>query len=266
MTSYKEHQKELKAPDELQKLGQQAVPWLEQHGKNVVVAVVVTLLIVGGALFARDMSKKSEEKATQDFGDALRVLTREVNASPPAAPPVAGEEPPFKTEQEKEDALVAKLTEFRKANAGRKAAASAALPLAQALLRQGKAAEAAPLLDEYLGAADPADALRPAALEAKGYALEAQGKLDDALAAFDLLAKENKTDFLKGMGLYHRGRVLLLKGDSAGAAKQFADLETQAPNTAAARLAKERSALLTAQGVAVPVPTPAPAATPDAGP
>ncbi len=260
--SYKEEQRNLKAPDELQKLGAQAVPWLEQHGRNVVIGVVAVLVAFGLVSIVREFSTRGEVNATHDFGAALKVLSRDVNASPTAVTP-AGEEAPFKSEQEKDEALTTKLTEFRKANAGRKAAASAALPLAQALLRQGKAAEAVPLLDEYLKEADANDALRPAALEARGYAFEAQNQYDQALAAFDQLAKENRTDFMKGMGLYHRARILQLKGDKDAAAKQFAELQASAPDSAASRLAKERITQLAAQGVVIPTVAAMPAV--DAG-
>jgi tetratricopeptide (TPR) repeat protein len=257
--SYKDEQNELKQPDELQKIGETAVPWLEQHGKNVTVGVVVVLIIGAALSLASHMSAKGEENATVEYGNALRLLDRQVSATSTAT----GDEAPFKTEQEKDDALVAKLTEFRAKNAGRKAASNAALPLAQALLRQGKAAEAQPLIEEFLKGADANDPMRAAALEARGYAFEAQSKYDEALSAFEQLSRENKTDYLKGMGLYHRGRLLLLKGDKEGGAKQLVEIEAQAPNTAAARLAKERIALLVAQGVPVPQ-APAPAPTPAA--
>lgn len=252
--SYKQEQKELKAPDELQKLGQQAVPWLEQHGRTVVIGVVGALAVGLVIAIFTTYGSRGNVEAQRDFGAALRILERDVNASAPAPKP--GEEPAFKSEQEKDEAIVKALVEFRSKHKGSQPAASAALPLAQAYLRQGKADDAMPLLDEYLKAADPADPLRPAAYEARGYALEAQKKYDDALTAFDALSRENKTDFLKGMGAYHRARILLLKGDTQGAAKQFSEIESLAPNSAAARLAKDRIALLTAQGVAVPAPPP----------
>lgn len=264
MTSYREQQKELRRPDELQKIGASAVPWLEQHGRSVTIGVVAAVLATGGIVLVRELGSRGEEKASHEFGAALKVLDRQVNANTPATP-APGEEPAFKTEAEKDEALVKSLTEFRAKHAGSKAAASAALPLAQALLRQGKPADALPLIDEFLGKAEPNDVLRPAALEARGYALEAQQKYDDAMAAFDQLSKENKTDFMKGMGAYHRARLLLLKGDKSGAAKLFSDLETSAPGTAAARLAKERVSILAGQGVAIPAPTPVPAAAADAG-
>jgi tetratricopeptide (TPR) repeat protein len=249
--SYKADQKALQKPDELQKLGQQAVPWMEQHGRTVVYGVLGVGVLAFAMAVVNEMGRRSELAASSSFGASLRVLDREVNANATATPK-PGEEPPFKSEAEKDAELVRQLTAFRAENAGRKAAANAALPLAQALVRVGKPVEALPLVDEYLKSGDETDPLRPSAFEARGYAYEAQQKYDEALAAFDQLARENKTDFMKGMGLYHRARMLAMKGDTAGAAKQFFELEAAAPGTSAARLAKERLGLLAAQGVAVP--------------
>lgn len=259
--AYKDEQKELKAPDEFQKLGQEAVPLLEKHGKSVALGLGAVLAVGFVAAIIATMSARGDEQASRDFGAALSVLDRDVNATATEAKP--GEELPFKTEAEKDEAIIKSLTDFRAKYPGKKAAVSAALPLAQAHLRQGKADTALPLIEEYLSKGEATDPLRPAGYEARGYALEAQKKYDDAISAFDTLARENKTDFMKGMGQYHRARVLLLKGDSAGAAKSFSEIESAAPNSAAARLAKERISVLLAQGVSVPTPVAAPAV--DAG-
>jgi tetratricopeptide (TPR) repeat protein len=260
--SYAQEQRQLKRPDELQKLGQQAVPWMERHGRTVVygtLGVGVLGLVIS---VTTHLGAKAELGASTDFGAALRVLDRDVNST--AAAGKTGDDAPFASEAEKDAALVAKLAGFRKANPGRRAAINAALPLAQALLRQGKPDEALGLVDEFLKGAEPTDPLRPAAYEARGYAFESQKKYDDALAAFGLLAAETRTDFLKGMGLYHRARVLELKGDLAGAARQFSEVEAAAGGSSAARLAKDRLALLAAQGVLAPVAL-APAPGLDAG-
>lgn len=253
--SFKQEQKELKRPDELQKLGQQALPWMEHHGRTVVFGVLGVGVLGLIVTVAQHLGDRAELKAASGFGAALKVLDREVNST---AAPKEGEDPPFKSEAEKDAALIAELTEFRRSSAGKKAAVNAALPLAQALLRQGKVAEAGALVDEYIQGADPSDALRPIAYEAKGYVLEAQKKYDEAIAAFDQLTRENKTDFMKGMGQYHKARMLELKGDRAQAATQFQEIEAAAPNSSAARLAKDRLAQLAAQGVSVappPIPT-----------
>jgi tetratricopeptide (TPR) repeat protein len=255
--AYRDEQKDLKQPDEFQKLGQEAVPFLEKHGKQVALGAGAALAVGLVIAIAASMSGRGEDQAGRDFGAALKVLSRPVNANANPNDAKPGEEP-FKTEAEKDEAIVKSLTEFRSKHSGRKAAISAALPLAQALLRQGKADQALPLVDEFLAKSEPTDALRPAAFEARGYALEAQQKYDDALGAFDLLAKENKTDFLRGMGQYHRARVLMIKGDKAAAAKTLSEIESVAPNTAAARLAKDRITVLASQGVEIPKAAPAP--------
>ncbi len=252
--SYKDDQNDLKQPDDFQKLGNEAVPFLEKHGRQVIMGVGGVLGVGLVISIAVSMSGRGEADASRDFGAALKVLDRTVSSTVTEAK--AGEEPPFKTETEKDEAIIKSLNDFRAKRSGTKAAVSAALPLGQALLRQGKAEQALPLVEEYLAKTEATDPLRPAAYEARGYALEAQKKYDDALGAFDALARENKTDFMKGMGLYHRARMLLLKGDTAAAAKTLSEIEGAAPNTAAARLAKERIALLVSQGVDVPKPAP----------
>ncbi|MCA2977498.1 MAG: tetratricopeptide repeat protein [Myxococcaceae bacterium] len=254
--------KELKSPDEFQKLGQQAVPFLEQHGKNVVLGVLAFVGVGGIVALVSHVQKRANEAAMYEYGAALKVLDRQVSATAPADAP-KDEDPPFKSDREKDEAIIAKLSGFRAEHKGRKSAAHAALPLAQAMLRQGKADDALKLAEEFLKDADPADPLRPVALEARGYALEQTGKLDEAAAAFEKLAQENKTDFLKGMGLYHHARILEKKNDLTGAMKRYGEVSSSAADSSAARLAKERMGLLAAKGVALPA-APAAAAS-DAG-
>lgn len=263
MTTKKEL-KEMKAPDELQKLGAQAVPFLESHGRNIVLGVLAFVGVGGGIALIGHIRKRSNETSMYQYGAALKVLDREVKADAPASTK-PDEEPPFKTEKEKDQAIIAKLTEFRSEHKGTPTSVNAALPLAQALLRQGKAEEALKLAEEFLKDGDQNDALRPVAFETRGYALEALGKLDEATAAFEKLAQENKTDFMKGMGLYHHARLLEKKSDLTGAMKRYSEVTTMAADSSAARLAKERMALLAAKGVAVPEPMPAPVAAVDAG-
>ena len=258
--------KELKAPDEFQKLGAQAMPFMVTHQKTIVGGIVGTVLVAGIIGLINEFGSKSKDSARNDFAATLKVLQRPVNANPTPAK-TEGEipaEPPFKTEAEKDEAVVKALTEFRSKAKGTPSAANAALPLGTALLRQGKPQEALEAFNEYLTGSDQNDPLRPTALEGKGYAHEEKKEYDQALAAFDQLAHENKSDFMKGMGLYHRGRVLLLQGKSEEGVKQLVELANVAPNTSAARLAAERIALLASQGVAIPKATP-PVAPKDGG-
>jgi len=201
--------KELKAPDEFQRIGAQAVPLLVQHQKTIVIGVAAAVAVGLGGFLLQWMGQRHEAHANEDLGAALRDLSRDVRAGDAPAEP--GEPLSFKTEAAKDEAVIKSLTDFRAKESGSRAAATAALPLGEALLREGKGAEAITAFDEYLKKSPSDDPLRPTALEGKGYALESKKDYDGALAAFDQLAKENTGEFMKGMGLYHRARILLLQ-------------------------------------------------------
>ena len=71
---------------------------------------------------------------------------------------------------------------------------------------------------------------------------------------------------MKGMGLYHRARILLLQGKTEEDVKQLQEIESAAPGSSAARLAVERVGVLASQGVKIPEPPPKTAVVfPDAG-
>lgn len=252
--------KELKQPDAFQKAGTEASTWAVQHGRNVVIAVIAVFVIGLVAGLAHYFGDRSRGHAAKELGGALAILNRPVEGQP-AGEVSSGE--PFKSAKEKDEALSKALSEFRAENPAGASAATAALTQGQALLRQGKPDEALAAYGDYLKQASPDDPLRAAGLEGKGYALEAKGQLDEALAAFDQMAKENRADFLKGMGLYHRARILILQGKKEEAAKQLSEIPAAAPSSAAARLATDRMGLLASEGIKVPPPS-APSAA-DAG-
>ena len=244
--------KELKAPDQFQKLGNEAVPLLVQHQKTIVIAVIAVVVLGLGISTTIWFKERTEAKASENLGAALEVVSREVSAAPPPITVGDDAKPPFKTEAEKNEALIKSVSEFRAAEKGTRAAGTAALPLGEALLREGKAPEALAAFDDYLKVSNADDPLRPLALEGKGYALEAKKDYDAALAAFDQLSKENKAEFMKGMGLYHRGRLLLLQGKTDEGVKQLQEVQVAAPGSSGARLAAERIAVLAGQGVKIP--------------
>ena len=253
-------QKELKQPDAFQRAGLEAESWI--HGKEklvvgAVVALVALLAIYGLVDFLGD---RSEAKAQQALGGAIEPVTRRVATSPDAQA-LPGEEKPFATQKEKDEAIVASLSKFRSENPTGGASAMAALFMGQSQYRLGQFDEALKSYAAFLEHAAKDEPLRAVALEGQGYAYEAKGELDNALQSFEALAGLQGNDLLSGMGEYHKGRVLVLQGKKDDAAKVFADIPGKFPNTAAARMATERLNLLASQGVKVPpVAKPAPAA------
>jgi len=258
--SEKMTQRELKQPDAFQRAGAEARDWFVERQTLVLLAVGVVL--VGGLLVAMFsyFSSRGEARAAKDLGAALEILERPVVPTPEGSQlaPVAGENSPFKSTQEQDQALVKALTDFRASNKGTSAATTAALPLGKAEFRLGNHDGALAAFGDYLKGASQNDPLRASALEGQGYAYEAQQKYDQALASFDEMSKVDAGGFLEGMGQYHRARILILQGKKDDAAAVLVKIPVDHPNSAASRLAAERTALLAAEGVKIPeAPKPA---------
>jgi tetratricopeptide (TPR) repeat protein len=255
--------KEMRGPDAFLKAGSEARAWLQVRARSLTLLIVAALVVLGGVAVASYLGARTEAEASRDLGGDLRTLNRAVEgaAASPEALPDNG--PPFKSEKEKDEAIVQTLNAFRAKHPSTHAAASAALPQAQALYRLGRYDEALTAYEDYLKIAPPDDPLRAIALEGRGYCYEAKKQLDQAQATFEDLSRDNKTEFLKGMGQYHSARVLIEAGKKDEAARRLAEIPGSAPNTAAARLAQDRMALLASQGVVIPTIAKPPAA--DAG-
>jgi len=256
--------KELKQPDAFQRIGDDVRDFMEKR-LNLILTIAALLLVGGaGAALASYVSQRGEEKAAAELGAALKVLSRPVAEGAEAPKPAEGEDPPFKSEKEKDEAIVKAMTDFRGNHKGTRAATTAAITLAEAQYDLGQYDQAIAAYKDYLQGAPKEDPMRAAAQEGLGYSYEAQKQYDQALSAFQELGKD-KGEFLAGMGQYHHARILALQGKKDEAAKILTDLTTASPGTAAARLAQDRLAVLAAEGVKLPTPTPAPASATDAG-
>lgn len=251
--SEKLSRKDLKSPDKFQEVGVKAETWISER-QNLVLGVVIGAFVV--AVIIAGMSHLRGNRiaaAAWTLGDALKLLERPVDTAPSAAPSDSATPPPFKSQQEKDEAIIAAAEKVRAEYGSTPAARTAALAAGHAQLRLGKHQEALSSFEAFLASAEPKDPLRAAALEGIGYAHETKGDLELALTAYDRLAREAPAgDFLKGMGLYHRGRVLIAQGKKEEAAKQLAEVSAAAPDSAAARSAKELLASLAAEGIKPP--------------
>lgn len=256
MASETKKQKELRQPDALQRAGLEASSWVESKEKFILGGLVAVLVIGLGIALVDYLGSRGERRAQGELGAALTPVMRPVQegAAPQADASQVEAEKPFASQKEKDEAIVASLSKFRADHKGKAASVTAALPLAQAQYRLGKYDEALATFDDYLKGASKDDPLRAAALEGKGYTYEAKGDLQKAAAAYDELANLGGTQFLEGMGRFHKARLLILEGKKDEAAKALAEIPAAYPNSAAARLAAERMNVLASQGVAVPPP------------
>lgn len=256
-------QRELQQPDAFQKVGSDARDWLMQRQKMLGIAAGVLVVGAVGVAIGSEVSKRGEEKASQALGQALTVLDRPVTGAEPAQP--GSTETPFGSMKERDEALVKSLNDFRKEHGGTRASATAALALGKAEFRLGNNDAALAAFGDFLKTAPANDPLRVGALEGQGYAFEAKGDYAQAITSFEEMEKADAGEYLAGMGQYHKARMLILQDKKDDAAQVLSKIPTDHPNSAAARQATERMAVLASQGVKVPTPAPAATTAQDAG-
>jgi tetratricopeptide (TPR) repeat protein len=250
--------RELRAPDAFQRAGLEARAWISSRPAVVVGAVAVLLLAGFGVATGKLMSDKREARAREELSHALAILSRPLQADLPPGTP--SDEPPFKTEQERDQAAATALQSVRTSFPHSRAAVTATLPLASVEVRLGQLDPAIGHFEDYLRGAPAGETLRTAALDGLGHAREAKGELPQALDAYERMAREESSGFLAGMGAFHRARMLAALGKKQEAAQAFAELIAANPGTPAARLGQERLSALEAEGFKAVV-----AAKPDAG-
>lgn len=228
----------------------------------LMLAALVLVASVSG-LLATYFSGKAESQAAQMLGSALKLLNRPVQASTAPADPDAEDEAPFPNQRAKDEAVAQELSRLRSLHPKTRAAITAALPLGEALYRVGQYDQALNAFEDFLKGVAKTDPLRAEALEGEGYVFEAKHQLEQALLTYDQLANVTKGEFMTGMGLYHRARILAEQGKKEEGAKALVELKSTYPASAAARMAAERISALEREGVKIPAP--ASKAAPDAG-
>jgi len=196
--------KQLKRPDEFQVVAGRAMGWMAAHQRlvlGVASAVVAVALTAWGVSAWRD---SRESKASAELAEALELLSR----------PVAGDgqtqasEQTFPSKEEREKAVVSALEKVRSGHGSTAAGQTALAELGFHKLKSGDAAAAQKDLEEFLARARKDHPLRPFAQEALGYAFEAQGKLDEARAAFEKLREMG----VPARADYQAARLALVQG------------------------------------------------------
>lgn len=202
--SEKMDRKELKQPDEFQVVAGKVMEWLVGHRQVVLGALGAFALVVVVAWGVSAWSNSQEAKAGGLLAEALEIASRPIQGEPGVAP---GAEV-FGTRDAREQALLGALEKVRAEAPSSNAARTAGAQLGFLKLRMKDAAGAQALLQEFVDKAPKEDALRPVAIESLGAALEAQGKLDEARAAYARLAEAGAPE----RAAWNQARVLLAQG------------------------------------------------------
>ena len=141
--------------------------------------------------------------------------------------------PRFKTAKLRQDAALKELDGFLASHSGAGLREEALIMKGAELLAAGRSDDALSAYQAALGARlDPR--LRFLAHEGIGYAYEAKGDLDKAVAAFGQLTADAADfhGFYQDRALYHKARLTALKGDKPGAATIYRQILDKVPDTA----------------------------------
>ena len=228
--------KELKQQDEFVEVGFDLLQWVEKHRS--------TVLAVGGGFLAlvalvglwTVISRMRESSAEKTLTEGLSLYAK---AGQPGAPA---------------DALEQARKKFTEAKGGTPAGEVAAFYEGAAMLRQGKAKEAAPLLEKAADAADTRTVVDSArAMAAEAY--EEGGDLDKAASLWRSLADDPDAVYPADMALLRLGDVRSRQGKTEEATAAWREALARAPQGPAATEAQQRLGT----GPAAPVPLSLPA-------
>lgn len=243
--------KELRKPDEFQVVAGRVMEWTRERQLRILGVLGAVVLVALAAWGFAAYQAAREARAGTALAEAVGLQAR----------PIAGEAylPPgtetFPSKEERSKAALAALEKVRADAPSTKAGKTALAESGFVKQKAGDAAGAAAALREFLSQSARGDALRAFATESLGYALEAQGKLDEARAAFAQLADEGAP----ARAAFQQARLALVQGKPE--AKQLLEEVAQKyPKDAVALEAQQRIEL-----AGLPPPPP-PGAQPPAEP
>lgn len=238
---------EAEAPDAFQTTTARLIERLRPHLKLMGLGLAVGVVLWATVFTMRYFKNKKAMRNTAAFGKALKVgVESKVQATEPDKDVLDDPGAPqiFKTEAERGEAFLKALGDAKKL--GGSFATNAELLRAATLFKLAKYDEAATAYKAFLDKAKSSP-FRFAALEGLGYALEAKGDLDGALARFAELDPDPKKTG-SGLGeeraLWHQGRILSAKGDKAKAIEVLKKLVADFPSSPLKAGAEDRLAAL----------------------
>jgi tetratricopeptide (TPR) repeat protein len=196
--------KELKKPDEFQVIAGKAMAWMVAHKTPLLIGLGTAAAVVIAAFATTSYASAREAKAGGELALALDLQSRPVASEGPAEPGVET----FPSNEERAKASLAALEKVRTDYPRSTAAQTALAQIGFLKLKQGDAAGAQAALQQFVKEAPNDHPLRTVAQESLGYALEMQGKLDEARAAFAQLARDGAPD----RAAYQQARIALLEG------------------------------------------------------
>ena len=205
--------KEMKGPDRFQVAFGRAAAWVASNEKRVALGVAGLVAVVAAGVGVSAWTGSREKQAAVLLYRALEDMEGVISSVPVPALST----PTFKTDEEKQRAVLAAAEQVRRQSPSSEAARTATLTAGEAHFKLGEHDLAIASWEEYLRSAKDGDSLRFAALDGIARAQEAKGALDQAAATFDRLGSE--AGFYRDRATLERARVLVKAGKADEAKK-----------------------------------------------
>jgi tetratricopeptide (TPR) repeat protein len=235
--------KELRQPDEFvtfwTRAGEQATRFASERRRALIVGATMLATVIAGSVIFSGVSEQRAARATAALVRIEKIAAADLRpdgapAANPDGTPVADDGiPRFKTEKERDESALKELDGFLAGSAG-PLSNEARLERGPLLLALGRAPEAIETYQRVLGdALDPR--LKFLAREGLGYAQEAKGDLDAAVATFAMLDEDaavfKGADFYADRALFHKARIAELRGNAEDAKKIYKEVLDKNPTT-----------------------------------
>jgi predicted negative regulator of RcsB-dependent stress response len=219
--------------DEFVSFWQRAYDFISPYGRPIAIGGGL-LLVMLAAVWATDrLFVSRKQNATEMLGRVLRIYQAELlpeDAKPEDAKPKDDDTPRFKTAKERAEATVAELDKLMKEAGSSSAAEDAQLVRAGALFDLGRFADAEAAYRSFLDHVSKSDKLAVVAREGLGLSMEAQGKLDAALSAYQEIEKAGG-DTYRDRAQFDQARVIAKKGDKKKAFDMYKQILEKSPTT-----------------------------------
>jgi predicted negative regulator of RcsB-dependent stress response len=229
-------------PDQFQKNAGAGLEYLRDRRRPLFIAGAI---IIGGALiglFVMWLFSNTRENAGDKLAwisdAAVRPLEKEGISIPErktGRPPL----PRFTNEVEKQKLLLDEWKKFQQEYSGN-AVNTAKLAEASILFEQANYSAASVSFQSFIESSEASAGLLAVTRESLAYSLEAQNKIDEAIAAFKTLYRDNAKGFYAETGRFQVARLLEKKGEKDAAIAEYKAILSEFDASSATQGAEQR--------------------------
>jgi tetratricopeptide (TPR) repeat protein len=213
--------KEMKGPDKFQVAATEAATWAAQRRRQIVLAGVAAFAVLVAIIAFSAYLDSQRASAGSLLYRAIDAASGEVSSIP-----LPGVDKIYKSNEEKQRAVLAAAEQVRATHGGSRAAATAALLEGDAHLALGEWDKAVAAYQAFLDKAPADDSLRFGALDGLARAQEGKGDVAAATAAWERAAQ---IDFYKDRATLERARLLVKAGKKDEARKALEAIPKESP-------------------------------------